>query len=172
MRITHYGLFWKPELVKTWTQNGMLGLEKGDIKKGPEAFGGKKGLYVLHQNYRVVYVGISGRGKDQRLGGRIQYQFEQGMPGRWDAFSWFAIAENDDDKTADVSFEETLKTLEGLAIMIAQPPLNRAQPKFSHKPKEIRQYIDKQTKDLLKMTSTEEKRLLSELHDKLLRTHK
>ncbi len=134
MLIRAYGLFWNPDIVD-WGKKGAgnKGRLLGQIKKGGRRysidFWNAYGIYVLHYECRAVYVG---QASDTRLGHRLRNYLTDRFAGRWDMFSWFSLSKvNTTSKNVNepgirqVNQSTVNNTLEALAILIADPPLNR-----------------------------------------------
>jgi len=165
MLIKSYGLYWNPDLVD-WGSVGagnsgdLAGVIKRKSKKHIINFWEAKGIYVLHADFKAVYVG---KAFQTSIGKRLRDHLSDRFAGRWDMFSWFSIS-NPRITQANVATpgqrqlgpDTITSTLEALAILVADPPLNRkreslneayeaVQPKGA-KPKTIRSYLE----DLLK----------------------
>lgn len=134
MLIRAYGTFWNPDIVD-WgsvgrgNQGQMVGQVKIDDKKCVVDFWDGKGIYVLHDNFSPVYVG---KAFGIEIGPRVRHHLTDRLRDRWDSFSWFTLS------TVNKTYEnlrapgqrtlapETVNdTLEALAILITNPPLNR-----------------------------------------------
>jgi len=161
MLIKAYGLYWNPDIVD-WGNSGKGALE-GKIKRKKKKhlinFWEAKGIYVLHADFKTVYVGKAFK---TSIGKRLRDHLSDRFAGRWDMFSWFSVS-NPRITQADVSRlgERYLgpgtiaSTLEALAILIADPALNRkreslagaydAQQPENAKPKTIRAYLEQLT---------------------------
>lgn len=160
MLIKSYGLYWNPEIVYWGAPGaGNAGELKGKIKDGGTYaidFWKAKGIYVLHNEFHPIYVG---KAFGTMLGPRLRNHLADRLAGRWDMFSWFSISAPRFSKgdvsqpgTRILSPETITDTLEALAILIADPALNRkretlagayeveqlAQPH----PKSIRAYLE------------------------------
>ncbi|WP_022835036.1 GIY-YIG nuclease family protein [Salisaeta longa] len=134
MLIRAYGTFWNPEIVD-WGSVGRSnkGSLPGEVRIDGETytidFWEGKGIYVLHDNFQTVYVGKA-FGTD--LGKRIRDHLTDRLTDRWDSFSWFTLSTV--NKTyanlrapgkRHLAPETVNDTLEALAILITDPPLNR-----------------------------------------------
>jgi hypothetical protein len=161
MLIRAYGLFWNPDIVN-WGKPGQgnKGALEGRVKKGGKTytidFWEAYGLYVLHHDFKPIYVG---QAAETRLGTRLRTHLTDRFAGRWDMFSWYSLSKinttygNVSNPGIRQVKEETVNdTLEALSILIADPPLNRKresipaalqakQEKSSH-PKTIRHYLE------------------------------
>ena len=87
----------------------------------------QRGIYVLHNNYKTVYVGRT----TEKIGPRLRDHLSNHLEGRWDAFSWYGINKVNANgeltrfNTRPCSAGEIVKAFEAIAILIANPPLNR-----------------------------------------------
>jgi len=160
MLIKSYGQFWNPEIVE-WGKPGRG--NRGQLL-GKVAIGTRSvetdvweqcGIYTLHDDFRLVYVGKT---EDQDLGKRLRDHLTDRFAGRWDMFSWYGLKQvNRTGKLRphgqrQVSPEIIIGTLESLAILVSDPPLNRKreklpgaksveQVKCPH-PKTVRHYLE------------------------------
>jgi hypothetical protein len=129
-----YGEFWNPEIVD-WGSRGagnggkLLGdltLEKKHYKAN---FREAQGIYVLYESFVPVYVG---QAFSTSIGRRLKDHLTDRHAGRWDMFSWYSTCTfKKTDGTLrkagarQISPETVINTLEALAILIANPALNR-----------------------------------------------
>lgn len=154
MLIKAYGNFWNPDIVE-WT----LAKLDGNIKRNGTThlinFWEAKGIYVLHSDFKSVYVGMAFK---TSIGKRLCDHLTDRFAGRWDMFSWYSVS-SPRITQGDVSQpgqrqlkpETIVSTLEALAILIADPSLNRkreslkgayeAEQPDSAKPRTIRNYL-------------------------------
>lgn len=96
---------------------------------------GQRGIYAIYSDFKLVYVGeaISSEGIGARL---FAHHSKPQLHGRWDSFSWFGIdGYNADGKPVPyqpikVTAPTIARTLELVAILVADPPMNRAQGRF------------------------------------------
>ncbi len=132
-------------------------VQKRKFKSVEIDFWDAKGIYVLYSDFQPVYVGKA-FGKTSSIGVRVRAHLTDRLAGRWDMFSWFSISsirftKKDVSQPAQRQYKpETINnTLEALAIIIANPRLNRRveslegatlvrQPE-SKTPKTIRNYL-------------------------------
>jgi hypothetical protein len=160
MLIKAFGSYWNPDIVD-WGKKGpgnmgeLLGKAKVNGKTLTVDMWSTKSLYVLSNEFRCVYVG---QAFDRPLGPRLRDHLTDRFAGRWDMFSWFTLS-NITKKgnitspgTRQVSPETVMNTLEALAILVADPALNRKresipsgleviQSKSPH-PKTVRHYLE------------------------------
>ena len=135
-----YGQFWNPDIVDWKPGRGkkasMEGIGKPNKEIVPIDGWKQRGIYVLHNNYKTVYVGRAVGGAQNTIGPRLCQHLSDRLEGRWDAFSWYGIDSiNDDGKmrssrpaqTRQMSTKDIIEAYEALAILIADPPLNRRQ---------------------------------------------
>lgn len=147
--IKSYGLFWDPSAVFWGRPNvpgSLLGRKHGSQKNPLVDFRDQLGVYVLYQDFDVVYVGMA---ENTRLLPRLRNHTNDLLENRWNRFSWFGILERSSDKTYPIKCDdshafqlmdapaqicvepkELLQHLEGLAIIAFEPPLNRQGPSF------------------------------------------
>jgi hypothetical protein len=88
-----------------------------------------QGIYVLHSEFRPVYVG---KAFGTRLGPRLRAHLTDHLQGRWDMFSWYTLSTLNkltgtlrDPGARKLKPDTVNDTLEALAILISNPPLNR-----------------------------------------------
>ena len=120
-----FGMFWHRGQV-IWDGKGQL-LGQQRTEANPVDFAGQKGVYLLHDRDRVVYVG---RALDT-LFARLRAHTRDRLSGRWDRFSWFGLLGVDPETGALAGWVErsspplVLETLESILIECLEPPLNR-----------------------------------------------
>ena len=153
-----YGEFWNPDLVD-WGKKGSgnKGSLVGKIKPTNLHidFWEGRGIYVLHDNFKAIYVG---KAFGTSLGNRLRDHLSDRLAGRWDMFSWFSTSavrttQKDVSRPAQrqIKPETIVNTMEALAILIADPALNRkrealpnayeAEQVSSPTPQTIRHYL-------------------------------
>lgn len=160
MLIKAYGSFWNPDIINWGSQGpGNKGRLSGWVTKGNWSyeidFWNSQGLYVLHSDYKTIYVGKSGNA----MGARLRDHLTDRFAGRWDMFSWFSVS-GVRTTTYDVSKPGVrqvgpglvIETLEALGILIADPSLNRKRESLRDAleavqpdnalPKTIRNYLE------------------------------
>ena len=167
MLIKAYGQLWNPHIID-WGSRGAGNKGKliGEVlrqKKWHDIdFWEARGIYVLHSDFRAIYVGQI---LSDALGKRIRDHFTDRFAGRWDMFSWFSVAAprfSRNDVSAPgkrtVAAKTVVDSLEALSILIADPSLNRKreslegafvafQPKKAN-PKAVRAYLEEILKKL------------------------
>lgn len=137
MLIKAYGQFWNPDIVD-WGRVGAGNKGKllGEIKKKTQRanthvidFWDAKGVYVLHSDFNAIYVG---QAFSNGIGKRLRDHLSDRCAGRWDMFSWFSVSSPtttnnnvSEPGQRQVSPAIVIDTLEALAILIADPALNR-----------------------------------------------
>ncbi|WP_075989703.1 GIY-YIG nuclease family protein [Vibrio fluvialis] len=135
MLIKAYGTYWNPEMVE-WGSRGagqggkLVGTVKFDSKTKKEIdFWDAKGIYVLHSEYKTIYVG---KAFGTSIGKRLRDHLTDRLAGRWDMFSWYSVSapkkvEGGVTKPGkrQIGPETYIDTFEALAILISDPPLNR-----------------------------------------------
>lgn len=134
MLIRAYGINWNPQSVDWGSVGaGNRGKLKGKVKLDGSAyevdFWMARGVYLLLDHFRPVYVG---KAFGSRMGPRLRDHLTDRFAGRWDMFSWFTLSTVNkttlnvrDPGTRKLSPATINDTLEALAILIAEPPLNR-----------------------------------------------
>lgn len=161
MLIANMGLFWKREAVFWGGKNNagrLLGRLKTGKKAEPVDFWSQIGIYALYADYRLVYVGQV-RSATEGLGKRLKTHARYDEhAGRWDAFSWFGVryvkatAKKNQDPLSDppksklCPVDELLDILEGIAIEIAEPPLNSQGGRFT---KDVETYLQERDTEKL-----------------------
>lgn len=132
--IENMGLFWKADDVfwgQPKRQGTLLGVQAKNVTGSEINFRDQIGIYVLYSDYKIVYVGQTGKG-NQKLLHRLKQHLSDALSGRWDRFSWFGtrrVLGNNSLQTpkeaAHPSTEQILNYMEGILIHTAEPPLNR-----------------------------------------------
>jgi hypothetical protein len=160
MLIRAFASYWNPDVVD-WGAKGpgnrghLVGKAKVNGTQKTVDFWDAKGLYVLHDEFRTVYVG---QAFARTLGPRLRDHLTDRFAGRWDMFSWFSLSSVTKrgflrhPGQRQVKPEVVNDTLEALAILVADPALNRKresipsgleveQVKSPH-PKTVRHYLE------------------------------
>jgi hypothetical protein len=120
------GMFWNSSKVN-WKANPKV---LGQAQAGSDVvdFADQRGIYLLHDRDRVLYVG---RVVDRGLGQRLFEHTRDRLNGRWDRFSWFGLNEVGEDgalkpaSLPSMSPELLIATLEAVLIEALEPPQNR-----------------------------------------------
>ncbi len=161
MLIKSYGEFWNPYLTD-WASQNLEGKAKLEVvRRGKRVrqmheinFWDAKGIYVLINDFKPVYVG-----KSDHLGRRIADHLVDRFAGRWDMFSWYSVcrANTTSGTTSQpdnrrLSMDTIIQTLEALGILIADPALNRKRESIpdateyeqvaTSNPKSVREYLE------------------------------
>lgn len=132
MIIAAYGEWWDPHLIE-WGKPGpgLGGKLLGRLKDGTATDAwDQRGIYVLFQDWEVVYVGRTGQ---RALGARLRQHLSDDVAGRWDRFSWYGIRRINQagglraapSPTRTIKSDEAVRTLEALLIRVTAPSLNR-----------------------------------------------
>jgi len=124
--INAYGMYWRRDWVLWGQTTKLLGQQQAGASQVD--FANQKGVYLLHDEQRVVY---AGRTTDQPLGRRLfQHTFDR-LSGRWSRFSWFGVmkvnpnGELAEPDLAGLDIEHWITTMEALLIEGLEPPQNR-----------------------------------------------
>jgi hypothetical protein len=125
--INAFGMYWKRDAV-LWTSAPRL-LGQQQIGASPVNFSDQRGVYLLHDAGRVMYVG---RTTEQPLGKRLFQHTMDRLNGRWDRFSWFGVCAVAQDGSLQqvngsvpFSLDNLITTMEALLIEGLEPPQNR-----------------------------------------------
>lgn len=159
MLVKCFGHFWNPDIIE-WGGDGsgngkLIGRIKREGKAHQIDFWKAKGIYVLYSDFKPIYVG---KAIKTSIGKRVRDHLTDRLAGRWDMFSWYSMSRPRITE-ADVSSpgqrqlkpETVINTLEALAILIADPALNRKRESLADayealqpndaKPRTIRSYL-------------------------------
>ena len=123
--INAFGMYWRRDNVLWSTTPKLLGQQQLGSSVD---FCHQKGVYLLHDGSKVVYVG---RTTDQPLGLRLKQHTTDRLNGRWDRFSWFGIYPVSDKGSLSTApadtfnIENLIATMEALLIEGLEPPQNR-----------------------------------------------
>ncbi|MFX1740043.1 GIY-YIG nuclease family protein [Paraburkholderia kururiensis] len=111
----------------------LLGVPSNGKKTEPFDFREQIGIYVLYADYKVVYVGQAGVGK-QSLFSRLKQHRKDDLAGRWDRFSWFGVLRvvgaGKNRKLASKTtalhpkLADVLNHVEGILIHAVEPGMN------------------------------------------------
>ncbi|NCT75110.1 MAG: hypothetical protein GXC78_11305 [Chitinophagaceae bacterium] len=140
MLIRAFGQYWNPEIIE-WGRRGPNNKGKllGDIKFSDGGifsidFWEAKGVYVLFDRFKAIYVG---KALESSIGFRLRSHLSDRLAGRWDMFSFFSVStvnkttrDTRDPGQRQVTRGVTINSFEALAILIADPSLNRRRERF------------------------------------------
>lgn len=117
VHVQNYGLFWSRKYIN-WEKKTLIGTKMSGNKYTPKVWSTKvkktdfykqRGIYVLYEGDKPVYVGQAGiKGAENKnvLGARLFQHTEDDIGDRWDSFSWFgfhAVSKNPNgENTYDV----------------------------------------------------------------------
>lgn len=124
--INAFGMYWRRDYV-LWNQTPKI-LGQYQIDSDLVDFSEQKGVYILHSESRVIYVG---RTTEQTFGTRLNQHTVDRLNGRWDRFSWFGVLSVSDNATLSkvppekFDLEMLIVTMEALLIEGLEPPQNR-----------------------------------------------
>lgn len=146
------GFFWDAAKVE-WGSRGkkgaLLGVLPNAKKADPIDFSDQVGVYALYAEYRLVYVGQTGKG-NQALLKRLREHRVDDLAGRWDRFSWFGVRRvlgvgSLSKKNAGFhpSLVDVLDQIEGILIHAAEPALNRQRGRLKKKVTRYLQHVPK-----------------------------
>lgn len=182
MLIRAFGQYWNPDIIE-WGKQGRNNKGKllGDIKFSDGKtiaidFWEAKGIYVLFDRFKCIYVG---KALESSIGFRLRSHLSDRLAGRWDMFSFFSVStvnkttkDTRDPGQRQVTQGVTINSFEALAILIADPSLNRKRERFkdAHEaiqtkqpnPRTDRNYYEDIIKKLTELT-TEQKTIKTEI---------
>ena len=124
-----FGLYWEKHKGR-WRRPGeILGRQTRD--SDTVNFADQKGIYLLHKDRTVVYVGRTERSLFERL----HYHARDRKAPRWDRFSWFGFRDvnNDaelEDPRAEFDLAQLISVLESVLIETLEPPVNGQRGEF------------------------------------------
>lgn len=134
MLVKAYGQYWNPDVVD-WGKKGagnaghLHGTVKIDNKNVTIDFWDARGIYILHDNFKTVYVG---KAQYDSMGNRLRNHLTDRFAGRWDMFSWFSVSKPNKTKKnvakpgkRSAMPGTVISTLESVGILITDAPLNR-----------------------------------------------
>lgn len=129
--IQAFGMFWSR---REWEENSPPKLMGKKPNGAPFNFCDQRGIYILYDSHKVVYVGLAAK---QGIGKRLKDHTTDRHKSRWDRFSWFGIRKLDEGKKRliDRSTREKLpqesiiSDLEALLIEVAEPVQQRQRGK-------------------------------------------
>ncbi|WP_199028735.1 GIY-YIG nuclease family protein [Ralstonia sp. ASV6] len=142
MLVRTVGFFWREDHV-FWGKGNQAGRLLGVPPNGktsiPVDFREQIGIYVLYADYKVVYVGQAGVGK-QSLFTRLKQHRKDDLAGRWDRFSWFGllrvVGTGVNQKLASrttalhPNLPDVLNHIEGILIHAVEPSMNSQGGRF------------------------------------------
>jgi hypothetical protein len=118
-----------------------MGVREGETRARHRCMG-SEGIYVLFQDWSVVYVGKTG---DQPLGRRLKQHRVDDVAGRWDRFSWFGVRNINSDgslgatplPSRQVRAKEVIDTLEAVSnqshdAITESPPREHPRSQAAH----------------------------------------
>ncbi len=117
-----FGLYWERQKVN-WKKRKMLGRQTRDAAS--VNFAEQRGVYLLHKDRSVVYVGRT----DASLFERLRDHNRDRKSPRWDKFSWFGFCNVSDNGELGHSRKEfdlrrLIRILEAVLIEALEPPVN------------------------------------------------
>ncbi len=125
--INSFGMYWKRDLI-IWRPSQIKVLGKQSVGAKSVNFYQQRGIYILYDYHKVVYVG---RVIDRPMGKRLYEHTIDRLNSRWNRFSWFGHY----DVTEDGKLHEILPSknsllsltvsLESILIEALEPPQNR-----------------------------------------------
>lgn len=124
IRVHAFGLHWEKDRVR-WNSGKILGCQPhGSLEID---FADQQGVYLLHNNRSVAYVGRTTDSLYQRL--RLHNSDKDHKSARWDCFSWFGFRDVEDDgklkpMPAQVKSNRLIDILEAVLIEALEPPIN------------------------------------------------
>lgn len=133
------GFFWRARDVfwgRPRNPGKLLGKPSSNKKSDPIDFREQAGIYVLYSDFRIVYVGQTGKGEQNLFVRLRQHRFDD-LAGRWDRFSWFGVRrvlKGGDLAKKSTGFHPSLTTtlnhVEAVLIHATEPPRNGQQGRF------------------------------------------
>ena len=125
VRVPAFGLYWEKEKVN-WGRggSGILGRQAAGAKEVD--FSDQQGVYLLHKDRSVVYVGRT----TESLRGRLDWHNKDKKAPRWNQFSWFGFRDvnNDTGKLEplprEIDTRHLITILESVLIEALEPPVN------------------------------------------------
>lgn len=134
--IKSYGEFWNPDAVD-WRGRNLEGSWRDDGVMRENNFWNAKGIYVLHHEFKPLYVGKA-LADSSGIGKRLADHLTDRLVARWDMFSWYSLSKPKKTSPAvalagarHLSTKQMVETLEAIAILITDPPLNRKRESLS-----------------------------------------
>lgn len=128
--IKSYGEFWNPDAV-SWQEKKLMGAWGDSGAHYVNNFWAAKGIYVLYADFKPIYVGKA-LADSSGVGKRLCDHLFDRLVGRWDMFSWYSLSKPSKTKPTlnlaggrRLTTKAMVETLEAIAILITDPPLNR-----------------------------------------------
>lgn len=120
-----FGMYWQREKVNWNNKANLYGIQQTGTTRVD--FTTQKGIYLLHDNIEVIYVG---RSIDRPLGTRLKEHTKDRLNGRWNRFSWFGLLNVTEEGELEEpqispSFSTIITTFEALLIEGLEPRQNR-----------------------------------------------
>jgi hypothetical protein len=152
------GMFWERSRVN-WERS--VPKLWGSLPKGTAVdFCTQQGIYLLHDNQGVVYVGKADK---QGLGVRLKQHTTDRLNGRWDRFSWFGVYPITDGGMlnahadfSDISVSTVIAAMEAVLIEALEPRQNRRGGDWKIEAIEVIQIEDPDLKDKRKKAVVDE----------------
>lgn len=174
--MNNMGLMWERDGVY-WGKRGranrgeMLGRLAKRTKDAKTNFWDQIGVYALYRDFDLIYVGQAGTG-ESTLGTRLRAHTRGSLSARWNRFSWFGLrwVKGTDHTLADLAEKraaqpaEVLDILEGVAIEIANPRLNRQRGRWKE---DIELYVQV-PHELSERKKLSLEQCIRELHEKVV----
>lgn len=120
-----FGMYWQREKVNWKPKPKLYGAQQAGTLKVD--FSTQQGIYLLHDNIEVIYVG---RSINRPLGTRLYEHTKDRLNGRWNRFSWFGLKNVSEEGVLEdlniaPSVATIITTLEALLIEGLEPRQNR-----------------------------------------------
>lgn len=118
-----FGLYWEKDKVR-WNSGQILGRQTHN--SSTVNFADQQGVYILHKDRSVAYVGRT----TDSLYGRLRVHSRDHKAVRWDKFSWFGFRDIDGEKNemkpmpAEIEPANLINILESVLIEALEPPVN------------------------------------------------
>lgn len=143
--IANYGIYWQRDKVNWWPgkRGGgvrLLGKEQRaarqhlDNETGAVDFSNQRGIYLLHQDQEVMYVGLTVKsGTSRGLFYRLRWHHSDPTKSpHWDRFSWFGFRPVENGKLKDIAVDvdqhvpmsALVHVVETVLIQACMPRLN------------------------------------------------
>ena len=123
--IPAFGLYWERDKVN-WGRGskGILGRQTPDSKEVD--FSEQHGVYLLHKERSVIYVGKTEKNLRKRLN---SHKLDQKKALRWNRFSWFGLRDVNKNGVleplpSEIDTDHFVAILESVLIEALEPPVN------------------------------------------------